>query len=186
MIAELTNHLWQSTVFVVLAGLLTLAFRQNRAQVRYWLWFSASFKFLVPFWVLINVGSRLGWAPAAKSVAAPAVSFAFEQIALPFSHALPAGPSGGRVHNSLDSAGCRWLVGLRICCDRADTAARLAAGARGGALQFAVGDERFCPGALFSRSTGAGRGGLLPAYFAVADGDLGTINSASIRSDSGA
>ncbi len=45
MIAELTNHLWQSTLFAVAAGLLTVAFRKNRAQVRYWLWFSASFKF---------------------------------------------------------------------------------------------------------------------------------------------
>jgi len=43
------NHLWQSTVFAVAAGLLTLAFRKNRAQVRYWLWFSGSVKFFVPF-----------------------------------------------------------------------------------------------------------------------------------------
>lgn len=42
MIAELTNHLWQSTVFAVVVGLLTLAYRKNRAHVRYWLWLSAS------------------------------------------------------------------------------------------------------------------------------------------------
>ena len=45
MIAELTNHLWQSTIFAVVAGFLAVAFRKNRAQVRYWLWLSASFKF---------------------------------------------------------------------------------------------------------------------------------------------
>jgi hypothetical protein len=42
MTGTLMNHLWQSTLFAGLAAALTLAFRQNRAQVRYWLWFSAS------------------------------------------------------------------------------------------------------------------------------------------------
>ena len=32
------NHLWLSTLFAAAAGLLTLAFRKNRASVRYWLW----------------------------------------------------------------------------------------------------------------------------------------------------
>jgi bla regulator protein BlaR1 len=116
MITELTNHLWQSTVFAVLAGLLTLAFRKNRAQVRYWLWFSASFKFLVPFWVLMNAGSRLGWTPAAKSVATPAVSFAVEQIALPFSHTLPVLPSTGGATTAwipLVAAGL-WACGFGV------------------------------------------------------------------------
>jgi hypothetical protein len=44
MIGEWINHLWQSTMFAMVAALLTLAFRRNRAQVRYWLWLSASFK----------------------------------------------------------------------------------------------------------------------------------------------
>ena len=47
MIGTLTNHLWQSTVFALVAGLLAAALRSNRANVRYWLWFVASFKFLV-------------------------------------------------------------------------------------------------------------------------------------------
>src|SRR5437764_157806 len=34
MIAEMTNHLWQSTVFAIVVGLLTLAFRKNRALFR--------------------------------------------------------------------------------------------------------------------------------------------------------
>jgi hypothetical protein len=32
MVEELTNHLWQSTLFAFAAGLLTLAFRKNRAR----------------------------------------------------------------------------------------------------------------------------------------------------------
>ena len=72
MTGELVNHLWQSTVFAILAGLLTLAFRQNRAQVRYWLWFCASVKFLVPFALLLTLGSYLGRSTAAKTIPVPA------------------------------------------------------------------------------------------------------------------
>src|SRR6266853_1075213 len=74
MIAELTNHIWQSTVFAILVGLITLAFHRNRAQVRYWLWLSASLKFLLPFSLLMTFGHRLEWASGTHSIApAPAV-----------------------------------------------------------------------------------------------------------------
>jgi bla regulator protein BlaR1 len=55
----LANHLWQSTLFAAAAGLLTLAFRKNRAHVRYWLWLAASVKFLIPFAVLMAVGTLI-------------------------------------------------------------------------------------------------------------------------------
>jgi bla regulator protein BlaR1 len=97
MVEELTNHLWQSTLFAVAAGLLTLAFRKNRAPVRYWLWFSASLKFFVPFGLLIGLGGRLWQMPAGQSVAAPAVSFAVEEITQPFARALSATPAGPSV-----------------------------------------------------------------------------------------
>ncbi len=51
------DHLWQSTVFAVLAGLLTLLLRKEHARVRYWLWMAASLKFLLPFALLIGLGS---------------------------------------------------------------------------------------------------------------------------------
>jgi len=95
MIAQLTNHLWQSTLFAAVAGLLAVAFRKNRAQVRFWLWFSASLKFFVPFALLMNFGSQLQWTPArtiATQIAAPAVSFAMAQITEPFP-TLPVAPS---------------------------------------------------------------------------------------------
>ncbi|MBV9989934.1 MAG: hypothetical protein JOZ72_01460 [Alphaproteobacteria bacterium] len=62
----LWDHLWQSTVFAGGLGLLTLAFRRNRAAVRYGLWFAASLKFLLPFSVLLALGEALfhGLAPA--------------------------------------------------------------------------------------------------------------------------
>ena len=93
MLTELFNHVWQSTLFAVVAGLLTHAFRNNRAQIRYWLWYSASFKFLVPFTILIALGSRAElWTPSAQQTASqlatPEVSFRMEQIAQPFSRSL--------------------------------------------------------------------------------------------------
>lgn len=35
MIAEVTNHVWQSTLFAVAVAFLTIAFFKNRAQIRY-------------------------------------------------------------------------------------------------------------------------------------------------------
>jgi len=78
------DHLWQSTAFAVVAGLLTLAFRRNRASVRYWVWFSASVKFFVPFALLVNLGSQLQWAPAAQEMAERAFSVTIERISQPF------------------------------------------------------------------------------------------------------
>lgn len=84
MMPELINHLWQSTVFAIFAGLLTLAFRKNRAQVRYWIWFSASVKFLVPFSLLLTLGGYFGRTPAAKAVPVPAISSTVVQVVEPF------------------------------------------------------------------------------------------------------
>jgi bla regulator protein BlaR1 len=56
----LIDHVWQSTFFAVVAGALTLVLRNNRARVRYCLWFAASVKFLVPFSLLAAAGSYFG------------------------------------------------------------------------------------------------------------------------------
>jgi len=97
MISALTNHLFQSTLFAIAAGLLTLAFRKNQAKVRYWLWLSASLKFFVPFSLLIGIGSQLEWTPAAQKLATqvvgPAISFTVEQISEPFAQAVTPTPS---------------------------------------------------------------------------------------------
>ena len=100
MIAELTNHIWQSTVFAILVGLITLAFHRNRAQVRYWLWLSASLKFLLPFSLLMTFGHRLEWASGTHSIApAPAVRLAVVQWTQPFPETLPQAPSTRAVHD---------------------------------------------------------------------------------------
>ena len=105
MIGELINHLWQSTLFAGAAGLLGLAFRRNRARVRYWLWFSASLKFLVPFVLLVSLGSRLQWTPTATRIAAqitataPSVPFTIAQMSRPFPGPLPLAPSAHGIRN---------------------------------------------------------------------------------------
>jgi beta-lactamase regulating signal transducer with metallopeptidase domain len=56
-IGPIIDHVWHSTLFAIGAALLTLAFRRNRARLRYALWFSASVKFLVPFSLIVWLGS---------------------------------------------------------------------------------------------------------------------------------
>ena len=88
------NHLWQSTLFVALASLLTLALRKDRAQARHWLWFVASVKFLVPFSILVDLGSHLGWhtAPGPIAMIQPAIPTLIEQVSQPrAAGTLPAG-----------------------------------------------------------------------------------------------
>ena len=78
-LSPLANHVWQSTVFAGLAGLLRLAFRKNRALVRYWIWLAASVKFLIPFLLLVSLGGQLGWRTASP-VAQPRFSFVMDEI----------------------------------------------------------------------------------------------------------
>lgn len=61
MMSALANHLWQSTLFACIIGFLTVLLRRNRAAVRYGLWLVASIKFLLPFSLLIALGSQIQW-----------------------------------------------------------------------------------------------------------------------------
>ncbi len=69
-------HLWQSTLFAAVMALLTLLFRNNPARVRHWLWLAASLKFLIPFSLLVGVGSQVHW----RSAEPPPLSHAMENI----------------------------------------------------------------------------------------------------------
>ena len=82
----LFDHLWQSTLFAALAGILTLAFRNSRARARYWLWLTASVKFLVPFSLLVAIGSRIEWRTAQLGPQVE-LSFAITQFSEPAAHA---------------------------------------------------------------------------------------------------
>ncbi len=61
MIGTVVTHLLESTVFALGMALLTVAFSANGAHVRFWLWFAASVKFLVPFAAIVELGKRLRW-----------------------------------------------------------------------------------------------------------------------------
>jgi uncharacterized protein (TIGR03435 family) len=75
------NHILQSTMFAGLAALLTLAVRNNRAQIRHSIWLAASLKFLIPLSVLFAIGGRLaGLLPAESQEQVPRVSLLIEQI----------------------------------------------------------------------------------------------------------
>jgi bla regulator protein BlaR1 len=80
----LGNHLWQSTIFATVVAALTLAFRNNRARTRYWLWLAASLKFLFPFSLLVTAGSYLAIFQHAKIAPSAAYYSAFEQFGQPF------------------------------------------------------------------------------------------------------
>jgi uncharacterized protein (TIGR03435 family) len=77
------NHLWQSTLFAIAAGLLTLVLRKNHARARYGLWLAASVKFLIPFSLLIGIGSRLAWSHSSAGTNA-GLYFAMEEVSQPF------------------------------------------------------------------------------------------------------
>ncbi len=79
----LGNHLWQSTLFAIAAGLFTLFLRKNHARARYWLWLAASVKFLIPLSLLVAMGSHLPWPRG--SVGMPAGLYVtMEQVSQPF------------------------------------------------------------------------------------------------------
>jgi bla regulator protein BlaR1 len=78
--AAVWNHLWQSTLFALLAALLTLAFRKNHARVRYGIWLAASVKFLVPFSPLVEIANRVGWFAGSAAGARNVLHFAIEVV----------------------------------------------------------------------------------------------------------
>ena len=88
MIGALTNHLWQSTLVVLAAWLVTLALRRNGAHIRHAVWVVASLKFLVPFSLFVGLGGALASLTAtpvridASSV--PQLSVVVDQITQPF------------------------------------------------------------------------------------------------------
>jgi len=60
MLTEIVNHLWQSTLVLAAIAALAALLRDHGAHTRYWLWWAASVKFLVPFALLTALGDALG------------------------------------------------------------------------------------------------------------------------------
>lgn len=85
------NHLWQTTLCIFAVWLLALALRKNAARVRYWIWLTASVKFLLPFSLLISVGAQLA-RQTPQPIKQPQWSFVME-IGQPFAAPSPASRS---------------------------------------------------------------------------------------------
>lgn len=81
--SAVADHLWQSTLFCLAAGLLTWILGNYPARVRYWLWFAASLKFLIPFSLLLGIGSHLAWVPN-SAVMNSGLYLAANEIGQPF------------------------------------------------------------------------------------------------------
>jgi bla regulator protein BlaR1 len=105
------NHLWQSTVFAAAAALLARVFRKNRAHVRYWIWLSASLKFLVPLSLFLMLGrdlaNSLTTGKAVNALATPSVAITADQITQPFSETMRFRPIAPQ-HST------NWLVAAAL------------------------------------------------------------------------
>jgi uncharacterized protein (TIGR03435 family) len=96
----ISNHLWQSTVFAVMCGLLNLAMKRNSARVRYGLWLAASLKFLLPFSLLISLGALL---PKPSQVLIPSpktVHFAYQAANVTYPASAFASPIAEEPHST--------------------------------------------------------------------------------------
>src|SRR5580692_6029068 len=111
MIPEIAAHLWQSTLFAGAAWLAILALRTNRAQVRYWVWFAASTKFLIPFSLLVGLGMHLPGRLAAPPIRTEWIA-TFQEFNQPLelapvinSAAVPV-----RWNSKIDLAAAVWVI----------------------------------------------------------------------------
>ena len=112
MMSALANHLWQSTLFACLVFLLSSIFKSNRAAVRYGLWLGASVKFLVPFALLIGLGTGIEWqrSPTVDQPGFHAVQQVSEPLAVLASPARSAPQSSSSPFVSVLL--CLWLCGV--------------------------------------------------------------------------
>ena len=118
------NHLWQSTLCVAAAALLTRAMRANRAIVRHGLWVAASVKFLIPFAALVALGTHVH--TPRRAVATPPIVTEAMQAVEPFTSAdIPAVPltispesASARPGTVALAIGIVWLCGCVVIIGR--------------------------------------------------------------------
>src|SRR5260370_107583 len=82
-VSALANHLWQSTLFAGVAGLLALALRKNHARVRHGVWLAASCKFLIPLSVLIALGGHVRWRTVTETTQSN-MAIVMDEVSQPF------------------------------------------------------------------------------------------------------
>jgi uncharacterized protein (TIGR03435 family) len=117
---ELSNHLWQSTLFAFVAALLALALRRYPARARYWLWLSASAKFLIPFSLLIAIGAHIP-RPTHSTPTQTTAYVTIDEFSQPFTDSptltppIPTNPAPAPTHHYLtlpNLLAALWLIGF--------------------------------------------------------------------------
>src|SRR5258708_21902477 len=93
-VSSLANHLWQSTLFAGVAGLLTLTLRNNHARTRHGVWVAASCKFLIPLSVLVALGGHIRWR-SAPDTSQSNWSAVMEEVSQPFASPAASSPLPG-------------------------------------------------------------------------------------------
>jgi bla regulator protein BlaR1 len=127
LLRALGNHLWQTTLFGGCAGMVALLLRGAPARIRSWVWLAASFKFLVPFSLLLSVGSLLGTVRSVSTAVQPRAYYSVDAVSQPFTFASKA--IAGPVATTLHAPSARttklllmgtislWLLGsLAVLC----------------------------------------------------------------------
>jgi bla regulator protein BlaR1 len=113
MLPTLFNHLWQSTLFAALAGLLTLALRKNHARVRHAVWSAASIKFLIPISLLMSLGGAIPWRAAPQLVAtSPNAVVVMDVVSQPFTWSVIQQPVERSVWSADAILLAIWLCGV--------------------------------------------------------------------------
>jgi beta-lactamase regulating signal transducer with metallopeptidase domain len=117
MLAFVLTHLWQSTLVLLAAWVVARACKREAAAVRYWIWFVASVKFLVPLALLQQFGARLGRSlPEPLPVDATLV----ESASAVFVPTMPRGlaTSDALLSQFLLIATVIWALGAAVLCLR--------------------------------------------------------------------
>ncbi|AFL89253.1 antirepressor regulating drug resistance protein [Terriglobus roseus DSM 18391] len=107
---NMKNHLWQSTFFAAGCALMTLGMRKNLARARYWVWFAASIKFLLPFSMLMSIGAAV----MPHRHTAPVVRAVYDFIDIvgqPFSTTFPSVTTASK---AVPAPGLEWSWSLSL------------------------------------------------------------------------
>lgn len=117
MVAFIAVHLWQSTLLLVAAWVLALACRSNAAAIRYWIWFAASAKFLVPLALLQQFGDHLGRSLPKPLPVDPSLIETANAMFIP-SVARGAGIADGMPSHIVAVVVAVWTLGAAMLCLR--------------------------------------------------------------------
>jgi bla regulator protein BlaR1 len=109
----IVNHLWQSSCFALLASVLAFLLRGNSPKVRYCIWLCASMKFLVPWALLVSLGSLTPWPRHRVASVVTSLPDTLVRIVEPFSpNPYPTVPRSAQIDWGITVLDFLWGVGF--------------------------------------------------------------------------